>query len=231
MAFSVGGCCRSCIICLLHMCTSVILKTMQNFAEHLHIKVFVPLNWYQQINRKGRKRCGLEFCCVCRFLVSKVPSFIVSPVNNVILSHYSLISQFLQTTNTETPLCFRKTWTDPTVLSSGVERRSSEHSTKQITQFTQCVKMESTGVAWEPPDHIVFIPYISMKGTKEAVVNTRCIKSTMFKMCLASWVALMPLLCSLVLEIELTRVLDRQGTNLFDIYEPNVLPQDVSIIL
>lgn len=41
----------------------------------------------------------------------------------------------------------------------------------------------------------------------------------------------MPLLCSLVLEIEITRVLDRQGTNLFDIYEPNVLPQDVSIIL
>lgn len=41
----------------------------------------------------------------------------------------------------------------------------------------------------------------------------------------------MPLLCPLVLEVELTRVLDRQGTNLFDIYEPNVLPQDVSTVI
>jgi len=33
------------------------------------------------------------------------------------------------------------------------------------------------------------------------------------------------------LEIELTRLLDKQGTNLFDIFNPEVLPQDVSVLL
>ena len=35
-------------------------------------------------------------------------------------------------------------------------------------------------------------------------------------------------LCSLVLEPELTRLLDKQGANLFDIVNPEVLPQNVS---
>lgn len=38
-----------------------------------------------------------------------------------------------------------------------------------------------------------------------------------------------PLLCCLVLEVVLTRLMDKQGTNLFDIYDPQVLPQEVSI--
>lgn len=38
------------------------------------------------------------------------------------------------------------------------------------------------------------------------------------------------MMCFLVLEIELTRLLDKQGTNLFDIFNPEVLPQDVSVL-
>lgn len=35
--------------------------------------------------------------------------------------------------------------------------------------------------------------------------------------------------CVSVLEIELTRLLDKQGVNLFSIFDPKVLPQDVSV--
>lgn len=35
-------------------------------------------------------------------------------------------------------------------------------------------------------------------------------------------------LCFPVLEVVLNRLLDKQGTNLFDIYDPQVLPQEVS---
>lgn len=34
----------------------------------------------------------------------------------------------------------------------------------------------------------------------------------------------------LVLQVELTKVLDNQGTYLFDIFNPEVLPQDVSVL-
>lgn len=36
------------------------------------------------------------------------------------------------------------------------------------------------------------------------------------------------MLCVPVLEIELTRLLDKQGVDLFDVFNPEVLPQDVS---
>lgn len=36
--------------------------------------------------------------------------------------------------------------------------------------------------------------------------------------------------CVPALEIAITRVLDRQGTNLFDIFNPEVLPRDVSVL-
>lgn len=36
--------------------------------------------------------------------------------------------------------------------------------------------------------------------------------------------------CVPVLETELTRLLDKQGTNLFDIFNPEVLPRDVSVL-
>lgn len=39
----------------------------------------------------------------------------------------------------------------------------------------------------------------------------------------------MHLSCVPVLEIELTRLLDKQGVYLFDILNPEVLPQDVSV--
>ena len=35
-------------------------------------------------------------------------------------------------------------------------------------------------------------------------------------------------LCALVLEQELTRLLDKQGANMFDIVNPEVLPDNVS---
>lgn len=36
--------------------------------------------------------------------------------------------------------------------------------------------------------------------------------------------------CVSVLEVELTRLLDKQGVHLFDIFNPKVLPQDVSVL-
>lgn len=43
------------------------------------------------------------------------------------------------------------------------------------------------------------------------------------------WWPPIKLLCVPVLEVELTRLLDKQGVDQFDIFDPEVLPQDVSL--
>uniref|UniRef100_A0A8D3DAC1 Cholesteryl ester transfer protein, plasma n=1 Tax=Scophthalmus maximus TaxID=52904 RepID=A0A8D3DAC1_SCOMX len=91
----------------------------------------------------------------------------------------------------------------------------SSRSTASLTLVTRLISLQQRQTTVEPPTSTCCI---------QVHFNSCCVKKKPKNKCVCNVV--FP-----VLELELTRLLDKQGTNLFDIVDPEVLPRDGFVVI
>uniref|UniRef100_A0A8D3DX50 Cholesteryl ester transfer protein n=1 Tax=Scophthalmus maximus TaxID=52904 RepID=A0A8D3DX50_SCOMX len=114
--------------------------------------------------------------------------------------------------NQSTPTLFFQTVFLP---STGHLQPSDMRSTASLTLVTRLISLQQRQTTVEPPTSTCCI---------QVHFNSCCVKKKPKNKCVCNVV--FP-----VLELELTRLLDKQGTNLFDIVDPEVLPRDGFVVI